>query len=520
MLGQIKYSYLRYFKGLFLPRDIIRAAVKRNSHRIAVVDGGRSISYSDLYFRANRLAVSLLAIGVSKGEKLAVILDNCQEFFEIRIACYLTGIVLVPVLTDLPVEDYVFILNDCCVKALIYHPELLNDKIKELKSSTKVDKYLAVTEDQTSEYETFLSKGADLDLRYQLMEYDYASINFSSGTTGRPKGVELSQKSWMNSFYGYAISSKTLPLLRPVILHSLWLGSAGGTSFLPAFFLGAKNVVTRKFDPEDSADLIKQHNVDTLFMSPGYFVNFLHFCESNRLNLNLKNVVVGTECVPREIFKRAIKLFGRCVKQGYGMVEVLPPLTMLTNLDYRMLGKSKSDFLLSVGKPSSGRLARIVDDEGKDCPVNSVGRIKVKSPSSALGYYKNRQLTEKHFSGGWFKTDDYGYIDKKGYLYVLGRKEDLISRTGDDWFFAREVLEVIYKIPGIIEAVVCPVSESGYAVVAASGNDKVLLEQEVVALCERKFGADRRPKKVVVAAKIDKNSSGKVDRRKIKSLVT
>ncbi len=518
--------YLRKIKGFVLPRDLIRYAITLHGDKIAVIDGERTISYGELYERAKKLSTALLNLGLGKGDTLGVLLYNSQEYFEIRIAAYLTGIVLVPIVWDMALEDMICILNDCKVKALIYHAEILGANIERLKKETKVERFIEIALPLTSkmsmarngmEYNDILSRGEPLEPRIKLQETDLASINFSSGTTGRPKGIMLSQKSWMNSFYNYLLIAYKKRDKEITMLHMLSFATGGSTTFLLGLCAGVKNIVLQKFDVEQSISAILKYNVNTVFLSPSLLTSVLDYCKHNSIKLPLTDIIFGTEPMAPERFKEAIEFFGPILRTGYGMAEVLPPLSVLHAGNYMKGGKRQEEILLSAGRPLGGVTIRIVDNNNREIPSGKTGKIAVKSSTISCGYWNNPELNHRCYKDGWFYTSDYGYLDKKGYLYILGRKEDILKENKGEFIFARQIEDVLHQHGAVSGAYVFSASKGQIcACVSLKRNSPTVVPEEIIRFCKDNLGKDIIPAVVTIYSELPKNASGKLDRKRIR----
>lgn len=518
--------YLQKINGLTLPRDLIRCAVKKHYEKIAVICGERKISYGELYKRAKKLVGVILKLGLHKGDKLGVLLYNCQEYFEIRIATYLTGIVLVPIVWDMGLEDIIFILNDCEIKILIYHHEILDKEIERLKIETGVSHFIEIASGLSSstarvrnniEYENLLSQSEPVEPKTKIKGIDLASINFSSGTTGRPKGIMLLQKNWMNSFYNYVLNSTGTRICERIILHTLSFATAGGTAFLPSFFLGFKNIIIDRFSTEKAIHPILKYKVNSLFISPSYFIILLDYCKNRRIGLPLTGIVLGTEPMPQAKLKEAIEFFGPVIQEGYGMAEVLPPLSLMSPLLSRMnREKVNEKSFLSCGRVIEGIRLKIIDKNGKALSPLKVGNIIIKSGTISAGYWNNPELTRQHYKNGWFYTNDYGYLDEDGYLYILGRKEDILKEDSENIIFTRQVEEVLHKHKDVLEVCVFR-SDKIIACVSLRSNSGRISSQELIKFYDDMTENDEAPQAIYIYPELPKNASGKLDRKRIKS---
>lgn len=499
-LNKIKLFYLRVIKRIFLPRDLIRVAISRNKNKIAITENGKSFTYQEVYNRGKKLANSFKKNGLNKGDKIALFLYNCKEYFEIRIATYLSGIVLTPLVPDTSIEDVIFILNDCNVKALIYNEDLFDVKIKE---NTKIKKFISLEKD----YEPFIALGGLNEIKISLEPDDLASINFSSGTTARPKGIMLMQKSWVNSFYGYVLNSPRALEGNIKMLHILSLATSGGAAFLPVLFLGAENFFLDKFDEEKIVIMIKNEKIDIIFITPSWLNILIDYCKYNKIKLHLKNIVIGTEPISREKFKEAIEFFGPIIQSGYGMAEVLPPLSLICSKDYIVDGKISEELLGFAGKPVTGVEIKIIDRMGK------IGKIAVRSPTISAGYWNNPELNKKYFKDEWFLSDDYGYINKDGYLYISGRAQDIIEK--DSMIFSRDIEETLHSYPDVLEVFVFKNNAEIFAFVSFKKGSKVESEKGLQDFCGKNVRLKNKIN-IIVFPRLPIRLTGKIDKRNLR----
>ncbi len=502
IINKLAKLYLQKIKGLILPKDIIKYSAKKHHEKIAVIDQGRQIAYDGLYKHAMKLANALTSLGMKKGDKLGVILYNCQEYFEIRIASCFTGIVLVPIVWDMFLEDVIFILNDCGVKCLIYHPGILGDNPEKIKEKTTVKNYIPIP------YNDLLSGGSSNEPKVDIKSGDLASINFSSGSTGRPKGIMLTHENWANSFYNYLLNSSRTHKM--IFMHFLPLATAGGTSFLPLFFVGAKNILIKKWDPAQAIKLIEKYDINAFFMSPSLFVDLLDYCKNKNKKPNFFRIIVGTEAMPQTKLKEAIDYFGPIIQRGYGMVEVLPPLTLLSLQDRK---------LLSVGRVLIGVEMKAVGENGSGVTLGKIGRIVIKSNTISKGYWQQPELNSQAYRDGAFFSNDIGYEDEEGYWYILGREEDMIKEYGEKKYFASQIEDVLHEHLAILLACVFK-DEKGrvVALVSLRRGQKNIGSEDLRSFCEPRLTRIGLPVPDIfkIVSDISVRATGKIDRKKIK----
>jgi len=508
MLKSLAKFYLKNFKKIRLPRDLIEASVRKNANKIAVIEKDKKITYSELYERAKKLSNGLIGLNIKKGDKMAVMLKNCHELLEIRIASYLTGIVLVPIIWDMDIKSLMFILNDCEVRGLIYDRDILKKQINEIKENTRVKNFIEVSDSKESFFEKLIKENNSELTKPELSEDDLISINFSSGTTGRPKGVCLTNKCWIESFYNYVLNSDGLGK-NPRVLHVLSFSTAGGVAFLPSFFIGSKNIILKDFNLKKIGELLLNKEIDYLLVSPGYLYEIIDYLKNKKIKSSLKEILVGTEIISKSKFLEAINFFGPIITGAYGMVEVLPPLTSNTQKDYYKNKVLIINRLKTVGRTMKGVEVKIMNKN-----KFGIGKIALKSGTISKGYWKNSLLTKKHFVNGWFITEDFGKIDKDNYIEILGRNTDIIKKS-DVVYFRKEIEEIFHENKKVLE--VCIIDNRGKTecyICPRTGSE--LTSKEIEEFYKKNISELIRLDRIFLIEGLPKNASGKVDINKLK----
>lgn len=514
----LTYTYLRHIKGIRLPKELILFALKRYEKLTAIIDGNNEITYGQLYQRSTKLANALLASGIKKGEKLGLLIYNCPEYFEIRIATYLTGIVLVPLSRDLSMEDLIVIANDCGITSLICHPEILSTDLEKLTTATRIKTVIPITEDNEG-YGSFLQKGKEGLPTMDISPEDLASINFSSGTTGRPKGIMLTHANWMKSFYNYLLNAQTSMKTNFTFLHIIPLATAGSTAVLPCMAKGARNIITNDFNAKKVVSLIKKYKVARIFLPSSWFINFLIHCKKNHLHFDsLEGIIVGTAPLAGEKLKEGIEHFGPIIEVGYGMAEILPPLFLLNRSQYMKDGKIQNHVLSSVGKQLKGVDVKIVDKDMIECPRNEIGKIALKCPTISQGYFNNPELTAIHYQDDWFCSNDYGYLDEKGYLFIMGRAQDILLETNSSINFSRQPEEILHQHPNVKEACIVDSYQTLTALISLKEATRIVTETELKDFCKNKLPESLIPDKIIFCDELPTKTTGKWDIEGIKRI--
>ena len=396
--------YLRRVLRLNSTARIIRFALKRYSKQAFLIqpDQHLEVTFGEFEQRVERLIISLRQMGINKGDCVAYCNLNSDEYFELRAACHLCGIVFMGIACCMKKEDVDHFLRAAGAKAVF-----LNGQLQPLQGSASPIQGVA-------------------------------TLNLSSGTTQKtPKIVKLTEQNWVESLYNYLRNTHIQPRHKIVFLCTLPLVTAGSTTFLPSLLAGISYVIIKETSSiSNILFYIKKYNVNRLYITPSRLLELMDWCEQENEHLSpLEQIITGTEPFPASRLKEAIDFFGPIIYVGYGMVEALPPLSMLYPEDYGDQG--------NVGRVAQGVRVKIDAD----------GKIAIKSKTVSPGYLGNPVESQQRFKNGWFYSNDYGFLDERGYLHILGRQEDIIATTPKR-IFAEEVEALVYDLPFVKEAAV------------------------------------------------------------------
>jgi len=484
-------------------------AVCRYRSNICLIEpeSSRQVAFDELLLRARKLFTFLKQHGLKSQEAVGFLSDNCREYFEVRTACHLGNYIFFALSRHLDNEAVLYFLKQAKVKVFFYRDFTETGGLEQIAHPIDLDSpsYAAVFADKA------------VAAVSQVKPSDIATYNLSSGTTQPvPKVVPLTNLNWAMSLYNYIGNARVGSRQHMVFLSCIPLATAGSTTYLPLLFAGATNVVYRgKFDPARVATYVERYNVSRLYLTPSWLLSLLEFCKQKDEHLNgLKSIIVGTEPIPSQALWEAIEFFGPKISVGYGMVEVLPPLTLLKPADYlhrKVITKSR---LVSVGRVLPGVAIKIIDDQQRELPRGEIGRIVIKSKTRGKPYL-NRPQAEEQFKGQWFYSYDYGLLDKKGYLSILGRKEDILLYRGRP-YFARELEEEICQLSFIQRCAVLTYRKSIYIFVSVRGNIEFSKAGELIKeFCRRSFEDGLQPLEVFIKDRLPVTSLGKLDKQQL-----
>lgn len=479
---------------------------KEQPSKIITSFKGRETSYEELFEQAKRLAGYFQVKGYKQEDIIAVYLINSDYFLTCYYACQLGGFTVLPINTKLTAAEVNYIFNHSEAKALIYDTRLQSilDDIPEALNS--FEDLLHVGEE-----DTLLTVLNDESLLFNEVKVDGNTttvIFYTSGTTGKPKGVMLSAANVRATakLYGEALELNSADRMQ--IVAPLFHCAASHVFSIPVIYAGGTVVIEEGFSPEQTMDTLEKERITVFFGVPAMYSILLNSSKMETLKLsNLRLFTYGAAPMPFELIRKIKAIFPEVKVQNiYGQTENSPAATTLK--DHYALEK-----VGSVGEPVPGTQVQVVDEQGKPLPTGQVGEIVIKGPQLMKGYLKNEEATKQAIRNGWLYSGDLGRMDEDGLLYIVDRKKDMINRGGEN-VYPVEVEEVLYEIPEILEAAVIGIPHKVYGEVpkayAVLKEGKELKEEDVLTICSKKLAKYKLPVEVEFIDSLPRNASGKV----------
>lgn len=488
--------------------QILTDSARAFAQKPAIIFKDKVISFNDLKANAVALAKGLQALGLSRGKKIALYLPNCPEYVYSYLSSFLLGAVVIPLDYMLKTDELIACLSHSeadCVIALP-KPEIdwngINEKVPSLKNILSLG----------PEFEGLFQQGEFKP--HAIVETDPALIMYTSGTTGQPKGILLNYK----HLQGSPAAMKYFVDLseRDVKLCAIPLSHIGGFIYIQnCIIFGITLILMDRFHPLDFLKNIANYKVTCFHIVPPMYTAMLTVKTLDQFDLSsLRWVVVFGAPNSPDILERFHQYCPNAkLLNGWGMTETCPPNTV-TPLD--------DPKIESVGKVAPNCEIHIVDDDDKVLPAGSVGEIVIKGWVVMQEYYKDPQATLSAKRGGWFHTGDLGRFDKDGFLYIVGRKKEMIKVAGQI-VYAPEVEAALCKHEAVLEAAVIGVADDmrGESVKAYV----VLKEGHHIEPLEIKYFAREHlanfkvPQTVEIRQALPKNRTGKIDKELLKQEV-
>jgi len=488
-----------------------------------VICGERKITYSQFGERVDRVSNALLDLGLQKGDTVAILHRNCHYYLEVYFATMQVGIVLCPLNYRLSPRELAFILNDNDAKALIAEGYFTDKVTKTLPQVPHIQEVIWTGEEsiealEGSGYEDLcasVSPSPPSDI--SLDEEGVIQLYYTSGTTGRQKGVMLSHR----NVYTHALS--TIAELH-LTDEDVWIHAAPMFHLADAWatwaitWVGATHTFVKEFNPRDVLETIQRERVTISNMIPMMLNMLVNDPEVGKYDLSsLRAILSGGASIAPEVVRKTMETFKCDYIQTYGMTETSPYLTMSILKDHlkQLPEEEQFKYKAATGRAVMGISLRVVNEKGEEVKHDGkeVGEIVVKGDAVTRGYWGLPEETGKAIRDGWLYTGDLAVIDKEGYVNIVDRKKDMIV-TGGENVYSTEVENVLYMHPAILEVAVVGVPDEkwGEAIkaVVVLREDHKATEEEIIAFCRENIAHYKAPKSVDFINELPKTGSGKV----------
>jgi len=498
--------------------DITRRHAAERPDAPAIVHSGRVTTYAALDCAASRVANGLIAEGIRPQARIAHLDKSNDLFFELLFGTAKANAVMVSVNWRLAPPEVLHIVNDAEAELLFVGEEFFPviDKIRDqLKSVRKI----VAMGSRRPAWESFLDwrdRQSSIDPGLPVKPGDTAVQFYTSGTTGLPKGAELTNANfaWMLPLWTETwLLGPGVPNL--VCLPMFHIGGAGWG--VAGLFSGATNHVVREFVPAEILRLVESERLQVMLLVPAMILFLVQAPQIHETDLSsLRLIVYGAAPIPAELLRQALEIFPCGFQQVYGLTETTGGITLLPPHDHDPGDTRK---LLSCGYAQKGVELRIVGEDGRDMPVGAVGEIAVRTPQIMGGYWRLPEATERAIQGDWFFTGDAGYLDDKGYLYIYDRVKDMIVSGGEN-IYPAEVESALFGHPAVADVAVIGVPDErwGEAVkaIVVKKPDVEVTAGALITWARERIAGYKLPKSVDFVDALPRNPTGKILKRELR----
>ncbi len=498
--------------------QVLRIHNEGRPDKIAMRAGDRTWTYAELYSESSRVAQGLLAEGVSAQDRVAFLDRNVPEYFSLLFGAAMVKAVTLAVNWRLAAPEMEYILNHAQARVLLIGEEFLGH-LEKMELET-VKRVLVIGESgEFTRYEDWFAAHEPIDPGNEAEVEETCYQLYTSGTTGLPKGVELTHRNLMAAMdvgaINWSIDEATVNMVAMPLFHIAGSGWAVG-----GFCQGAESILVRDMDPLEVLRLIETHRVTNTLFVPAVLQMLCATPEALKTDFSsLRSIVYGASPISEEVLARSIEIFGCGFIQVYGLTETTGAITVMSEEDHDP-GGPKAHLLRSAGKPWGDAKIRIVDAETmQDLPTGDVGEIWIWSCQNMKGYWRNPEATDEAYPEGldengvgWFRSGDAGYM-KEGYLYIHDRVKDMILSGGEN-IYPAEIENVLMSHPAIADVAVIGVpSEKWGEAVKAIVVDAAIgaaSDEEVIAYCRERLAHYKCPTSVNRIGELPRNPSGKI----------
>lgn len=500
-----------------LLHEVCRDACRKYGEKIAFDSYENLLTFQDFFSRIEYLAGAMEQLEIKKGDRVAILSQNCIDYMAYHYVMSMIGAILLPLNTRLATTEMIWILNNAEASALIVDRNH-EKQISELTSSCQFIKHtigIGSVEEVDFLTNDLVNKNKRIESPPQVSIKDPVLLIYTSGTTGRPKGAlqthEGSTVIDELTAEALSISSNDAYLAIMPYFHQAGLIRTRAT-----LIGGGTNLVVGNLNAEEMVSLIAEKNVSITLVVPPIDTLISEIADKKNISFSHLRLIIGgggMGPIHAERMRQFCKKY-KCQYMGiYGQTEVTGPATIVMGNDYF---KNPA----TCGKPMKGIDLEIWDDENSPAPIGTVGEIMIRSRTTIPGYFRNDQANKELYTNEWLHTGDLARVDEEGFVYFVSRKKELIKSGGEN-VYPREVESILEKHPDIADLAIIGIpdttgwGEKVTAVIVTKSNRKVELE-DIRNFCRNKIAGYKIPKQIEIVDEIPRNASGKILKMKLR----
>jgi acyl-CoA synthetase (AMP-forming)/AMP-acid ligase II len=499
-----------------IPSVLMAQAARAHADKVALRYGEQAWTFSEFDAIADRLA-SGIARRVEPGARAVVMMANRPEYVLLQCAIERAGLVRVPVNARSTAHELGIILADC-EPAVLFYDVTTADRVAATQGAERV--WRAQVDDTVGHggatYDELRAGAADRTLLERARLDDLSSINYTSGTSGRPKGAMLTHRNWAAVYRNMLIDRDIRG--DDVLAHIGPMTHASGTYFVPWFLRGGTSIIIEGGSIDGLLAAIDRHKVTVFTCVPTALTRIVNHPRVDTFDLrSLRMIGYGAEPIPRNTLEKALRKFGPILANNYGQTEAMMTVANLPAADLFEPG-TQEPRVACIGRPYTFVEVILRAPDGQPVPPGEIGEITIRSDHVMRGYWRMPEETAKALRAGWLWTGDLARMDERGFITLTGRSKEMLISGGHN-IYPQEVEAVLTSCPGVIEAAVVAQPDPDWGEIAVAfvslADDAGLDSEAIKAQVKPRLGI-RTPKRVEIVKSLPKTSNGKVDKSRLR----
>jgi acyl-CoA synthetase (AMP-forming)/AMP-acid ligase II len=502
--------------------DMLRRNRAIHSGVTAMTYENRTITYGEFDERVNRTANLLASLGLSKGDRVAILSRNCPEYVEFYFANGRLGSVSVPLNFRLAPAELEYIINDSEAVALVVSAEYV-DTIAEIRDRLPTVRHFFCLEgpkEDWIDYAAAVSAAPASQPHADVHEDDLLYQMYTSGTTGRPKGAMISHRNAVTNVLQVCLQNPMNVADRGLIVAPLYHAAAAIVT-LAVIANASTAVILQDFVPDQVLEVFGKEKITHALLVPAMILFLLSMPGVEEADFSsLRMVMYGASPIPAEVLRKAMSVFDCGFFQAFGQTEAVAVLTVLSAADHELAKDPANEALLaSCGREVFGTEVRVVGENDEEVAPGELGEIIARGDQVMRGYWNLPEATESTLKNGWLHTGDIGTKDENGYIFIMDRIKDMIVSGGEN-VYPREIEEVLFTHPEVADATVIGVPSDKWGedvkAIVVRKPDSSISEEAIIAFCGERLAGYKRPRSVDFVDALPKNPSGKVLKRELR----
>jgi acyl-CoA synthetase (AMP-forming)/AMP-acid ligase II len=504
-------------------RDFVRRCAEKFPADIAYIDADRRSSWAEMHARSSQLARVMQDLGLGKGARTAILSHNRIEIAEHWFACMKTGAVRAGLNWRYSTREMLHVIRDCDARAIFIEAKCaasLSEHFEELASEGRILIGYGGAHDLPLDYERLIAATDAAPALPELEEDGLGAIGYTSGTTGNPKGVLLSNRNLLTSLvFNNMVNGYTKQDVRIYVTNPAGIN----INTMCMNIITGMTTVLENFDAERFLDLIEEHKVSTVTVVPTMLRRIIDDIKSGHRDVSsLRQICYGTMPATPALIRDAYATLDCEFLNRYGVSESTGAIAMLDDVGHKAALAGDPDLLRSIGKAMPHADVQIRDDDGKEVPRGELGLVWIGGDTVMQGYLNLPELNSQTVFGKWLKTGDFGQMDDRGYIFLGDRQHNMIV-TGGFNVYPNAVENAIAEVKGVQEVAVVGMAHPqwGEAVVAVVtlANGSEVSAADLDAYCRANVSKFEVPKYIAILPTLPRGNTDKVDKRAIQALL-